>query len=337
MTTFPRRQRGFTLIELLVVIAIIAILIALLLPAVQQAREAARRSSCKSNLKQMGVALHNYHDVHSSFPLGTASSAQGGFGTSWLIRILPQVEQAAVFNRITFNGTHHGWTGHASGEANGDLIRGIEFSVYACPSSPVPLLKDTGGGRQTMVASYVGIAGAANGNGFTNRGGRQEACCNCCGSPGNNQNGQIASGGMLPPNQIIRIRDVTDGTSSTMIVSECSNFIFNSSGGNPQNWNATHGILMGTDEGGASPVNGTGTYRRAYNVTTIQYAPNGATQELAGVGGNDGSNKGIYSAHTGGVQAAFSDGSVHFISENINLGLLKRLATRDDGTPVEFP
>ncbi|HBL46986.1 MAG TPA: prepilin-type cleavage/methylation domain-containing protein, partial [Planctomycetaceae bacterium] len=98
-------RRGFTLIELLVVIAIIAILIALLLPAVQQAREAARRSTCKNNMKQMGLALHNYHDIYSSFPIGAQSNYTK---PNWRIAILPQMDQAPAFNQLNFNGYFYG-------------------------------------------------------------------------------------------------------------------------------------------------------------------------------------------------------------------------------------
>jgi len=96
------------LIELLVVIAIIAVLVALLLPAVQQAREAARRSSCKNNLKQIGLALHNYHDVHGCLPIGSLHRDRGAAGpwgsnrTTWLTRILPQMDQSAIFNQLVF-------------------------------------------------------------------------------------------------------------------------------------------------------------------------------------------------------------------------------------------
>ena len=109
MNYFNRFRRAFTLIELLVVIAIIAILIALLLPAVQQAREAARRTQCKNNLKQIGVALHNYHDVHSTFPQGKVVDRArvyggdcpgwvNGSGFSWRVMILPQIEQSALYS-----------------------------------------------------------------------------------------------------------------------------------------------------------------------------------------------------------------------------------------------
>src|SRR5690606_5643888 len=92
-----RQAQGFTLIELLVVIAIIAVLIALLLPAVQQAREAARRTQCKNNLKQLGLALHNYHDVYNSFPMGTQTPLTGA--SSWRFALLPYLDQAVVYNQ----------------------------------------------------------------------------------------------------------------------------------------------------------------------------------------------------------------------------------------------
>lgn len=106
-THAPRLRRGFTLIELLVVIAIIAVLVALLLPAVQQAREAARRSSCKNNMKQLGLALHNYHDTHFSFPPGYLDQdSYGGFGFvdinqghwAWSASLLPFLDQAPLYN-----------------------------------------------------------------------------------------------------------------------------------------------------------------------------------------------------------------------------------------------
>ena len=104
-----RRRSAFTLIELLVVIAIIAILIALLLPAVQQAREAARRTQCKNNLKQLGLALHNYHDVFNTLPYGVRNSAAGdNWGSSFFLSLLPYVEQANAYSRVNMS-SWPGW------------------------------------------------------------------------------------------------------------------------------------------------------------------------------------------------------------------------------------
>jgi prepilin-type N-terminal cleavage/methylation domain-containing protein len=118
-----RPQRGFTLIELLVVIAIIAVLIALLLPAVQQAREAARRSQCKNNLKQMGLAMHNYHDTHNTFPPGGATDKY-----AWSVFILPFADQAPLYTAISPDGQNV-----PAATANGNRLQTV-LSVYRCPS-----------------------------------------------------------------------------------------------------------------------------------------------------------------------------------------------------------
>ncbi|HBN75421.1 MAG TPA: prepilin-type cleavage/methylation domain-containing protein, partial [Planctomycetaceae bacterium] len=128
---------GFTLIELLVVIAIIAILVALLLPAVQQAREAARRSSCKNNMKQLGLALHNYHDTYSTFPPASVRQPTGGGVNEWessmigwQARILGFMEQSALYDLIDW-----GITPGNSG-TNNTTVRGTEVAGYRCPSDP---------------------------------------------------------------------------------------------------------------------------------------------------------------------------------------------------------
>ena len=180
------RRRGFTLIELLVVIAIIAILIALLLPAVQQAREAARRSQCKNNLKQIGLALHTYLDgTRGLYPPGNVASSVGGWGPSWWIFIMPNVEQGQLYKKLTFGGSHPGWTccgdpAGVGGTANGAVLNGLVFPFTICPSRPLIANRDSGGSISAH-PQYFGIMGATDGNGFTNPASRVANCCGCCG------------------------------------------------------------------------------------------------------------------------------------------------------------
>ena len=323
-----RKDRiGFTLIELLVVIAIIAVLIALLLPAVQQAREAARRSQCKNNLKQIGLALHNYHDTYNMFPIGGRS--QGSWGPSFWVGLLPYIDQAPLYNGFDMNGNNNGWT--QQDPQNGNLCNGIKISVMLCPSSPLP--EFTQPGTSTAVnynltePSYVGIMGAANNPGIGFSETRQVGCCSCCG--GNSSAGVAVAGGLLIQNSALNLRDATDGSSNTLMVGETSDWAYDSSnnrqhidGGYPHAW------TMGAGSGG------TPSTERPFNLTTIMYAPGTRNYNLPGVMDNHGSNNPLLSAHTGGFQGLLADGHVVFISNNINMLTLSRLATRDDGQVV---
>ena len=331
------RRRGFTLIELLVVIAIIAVLIALLLPAVQQAREAARRTQCKNNLKQMGLALHNYHDVYNMFPPGVIASLAGGWGASWYMRILPYVDQAPVFNKLTFSGTHHGWayTGVTEGNANGQILRATTINFAICPSSPMPATQTND--IPITAAQYNGLSGMRDGNGVTNTAGRLAPCCSCCG--GQQATGQISSSGMLVPTEGINLSAATDGSSNTIMVGEASMFII-PSGGTTRTLqvNGAHGIMMGTSTlATVRSING-GTFERCFNLTTVNYPPNAPVIDnngsWPGVGNNFGSNNPLNSAHTGGVHVLLADGSTRFISDNIDMGTLRRLSSRDDGQVI---
>ena len=190
---FNRRARGFTLIELLVVIAIIAILIALLLPAVQQAREAARRSQCKNNLKQLGLAMHTYHDVHLMFPLSEMSHftpnsvAYDGTGFGWSAFILPFIDQAPLYNQFNFNVPIPGTT-------NQPLVANV-VPVAHCPSDTQARVRDRG---IPSDPAYVSAQSTAS---------YVVSCGPWFGTLAQD------NGVFLAENRCSRIRDVTDGTS----------------------------------------------------------------------------------------------------------------------------
>lgn len=308
---------GFTLIELLVVIAIIAILIALLLPAVQQAREAARRSTCKNNLKQMGVALHNYHETHRTFPPGYidneldfTGSKTGGLGANnsgigWGTMILPFMDQAPLYNQIssTSNGFGEHWSVSAS-----DLAKTI-LPAYICPSDPMGGINTdkSSFGKSNYVASH-GTSAASN------------------------------SSGLFFGNSSVKIRDITDGTSNTIMVAERTT---KNDGGGTNNCGGTSdcdwkgALWIGPRH--ATSTSDTwhpGLYH--FDVTTFGggndiYLINSSSRTW----GDDWSSS---SAHVGGAHFLLADGSVRFISENISSGgsstTYHQLVTKDGGEVV---
>ncbi len=331
-----KRLRGFTLVELLVVIAIIGILVGLLLPAVQAAREAARRMQCSNNLKQMGLALHNYHSTYNKFPAGgygTNLNQDPGF--SWMVSILPYCEQANIYNRLIFNAPGVGWVGPPGsiGWQNGTVINNVKLPYLICPSSSLPdTLYFSRPNITVACPQYVGIAGAANGNGFVNVAGRQKGCCLQSGTA----TGVISSGGLLPPVRNQSIGSCTDGTTNTIIVGEISGW-----GLDPVGTRLQINGFLGFQAGSLSNVAvedwpaSAGLFNRVLNLTTIQYPPNSNRSTAnPGVNQNIGSNNPLLSEHTGGTQAVRADGSVHFMSQNIDLLILRLVATRDDGQVV---
>ncbi len=345
--SFAWKPAGFTLVELLVVIAIIGVLIALLLPAVQAAREAARRMSCSNNLKQIGLALHNYHDTYVCFPLGVRHAQRNAVGTttglSWWVGVLPYLEQSSLYDKLDQVSPNCGLV--LSNATNGNAASGIAIDAMLCPSSPLDETIMVGQFELTR-PSYVGIAGATDGAGDPMSGAafpenRVSPCC--LGGP--MLTGQISAGGLLIPNRNVRMRDVTDGTSNVMIVSEISDYAEDSNGsrveidkGRPNGW------LAGTAAGGTpSSYHSTPVPPPSWNITTIRYpvgtrtVRQGTTTWLAGVYVNNGANHPLISAHPGGVLSLYVDGSVSFFSETMELATLKRLATRDDRQVVDRP
>ena len=317
-----QRQRnpgGFTLIELLVVIAIIAILIALLLPAVQQAREAARRTQCKNNLKQIGLALHNYHDSFLMFPIGNLWAGDYDVhsnGWSWIAYIMPYLDLGNDYNQLDFtfagrcnafmglqetNSPNVNWTWLSPKEVLNCASDPNSGGVFSGPTGSPPYVVQNG----TMAtANYLGVCGKTlNWD---------------CGigalwgifSTGPTQVCQDTSGyeGVLYTNSHTRIRDILDGTSNTCMVGERG-----------QNVSLTYGWPMC---GRGYPPLGSGRKDHVLEMFTFSH---GVPSDNPDSGP---SNQKYWSWHPGGAQFLLGDGSVRMISYSIDTLTYQALATR---------
>jgi prepilin-type N-terminal cleavage/methylation domain-containing protein len=343
MPSTYRSRHGFTLIELLVVIAIIAILIALLLPAVQQAREAARRSQCTNNMKQIGLALHNYESTYGLFPIGTRGGqpewTQAGLktGINWRVSILPYLDQAPIYNRMNFNGSFGGGLTAANAYTNNEFLSGLLVPVYRCPSSSTNPFDEgaysfvdgatTYSGNYNnpgkgMHIQYVGISGAAPNYAWTGQGGYID-----CGQ------GWSCDSGTLLINEARGIRNLTDGSSNTIAVAEQSgllkgaNVTSNYYGG----WHGARRLYKTSapecQPGGTRDHWQTGT-------TCVRQVPNPKGATDAGNRLAYRNNTSLTSFHTGGVFVLLGDGSVRFFSENVDFQSLKKLCIAADGQVI---
>ena len=311
-------RHAFTLIELLVVIAIIAVLIALLLPAVQQAREAARRSQCKNNLKQLGLALHNYHDNCKILPNNSldATSWTGIQKGTQLTQLLPYVDAQGLYKKIDFNVFNT-----ESINIDGKPVYSFVIQSFICPSDTI----DPGNGGGRAFTNYAPSMGAQQMD-------PHPAATGCPSYPpagfytggyfggtaghGNTMTGDNSSGLWSRMTWSARLRDVTDGTSNTIAMGEvrprCSDHVNNG-------WYHNNSIWVAT----TAPIN-------------FKTCSNDEDQGLAAANVCNqwytwNTSQGFKSRHKGGAHFVMADGAVRFLNDTIAYDTYQKLGARKDG------
>jgi len=329
-----RRRRGFTLVELLVVIAIIGILVGLLLPAVQAAREAARRMQCQNNLKQLGLALHNYESANKKLPAGRMSLGFCQVKTApyipdplsknahGLVSLLPYLEQTALYNRFDQRGAFGNYltTGNplppgldAITSGNAALSATI-VPTFSCPSDPGPV-------TDTANASYSPDLGANANLLYAKTGYDFVTPCLSLRNFNYHRNLTTDSRYMFGENSYTKFAEATDGLSNTLAMAEQTLQTFN---GRTSGWSFAGWVSVGVD-----PVGGFNVTFPAQGLNIWNY--NNNTSSLNKTVGRRASWYNCASLHTGGVQAVQGDGSVRFLSQSMDLPSLTYFCRMADG------
>ncbi len=356
-----RRPSAFTLVELLVVIAIIGVLVALLLPAVQAAREAARRMQCANNLKQIGLAVHNYHDSNNAFPIGNTSPAvtadtgcfSGTNGSSrhpgppWSVTILPYLEQLGIYNNINISGTFPSSYSDANASppptnlspavynpiTNSPLYSRI--ATYQCPTTPKGILQwvaiPTVGAPlpnvdRTTMNYFACMGGGLDEPATANRrvsATGQNCTCGGVGAPFPSARFLVHwTNGFMHVNSKKSFRNATDGTSNSILIGET---IYQNMQIN-RGWGSSHRTRHGSNNG---PGNLTGTYRAINSGKALYNAFSNKTSDQNIH--NHLMNTCYGSLHPGGAQFCLGDASVRFLNESMNLAIYRTLGAIDDG------
>ncbi len=350
MRNCRRRVPGFTLIELLVVIAIIGVLIGLLVPAVQQVRESANRASCMNNLKNIGLAVHNFADAYKALPPGRVNTRTGlpllgvppkPTGTvpshSWVPFVLPYLEQKPLYEQYHRD---RNWPD----PLNRPAVNSTQLTILQCPSTPqanrlhveaFPATSATVGQAWGACIDYAAVKGIRTGAGTLATSGLIDPLANA-----------LAAEGCMPDSAMRRLIQISDGTSNTVMIVECA--------GRPQLWRAGQPVPLATLDpsnarypiedaaGGDMPGGAWAEQQNAFFLdgSTLdgKLKPGpcaiNCTNNYCGLPTRNYDDGEVYSFHPGGALGVFADGSVHFFQASIDIRIFARLVTRAGGDVV---